>query len=151
VLLEIPAARSLTDQRWEAAMADARSSSISTAMAVSADSASLSTRSGRGDTVWTEAVRPSAPTPASTFSYAQALLVGLTGCSLKDAAAALLSTATQLDLEPARTAQLLLDHIATVDECESEAFVAGLEFTALLRVSTGSSGGSPRPGRVAGA
>ena len=88
-----------------------------------------------------EADRP-APTAASTFGNAQALLVGLTGCSLRNAATALLSAATRLDVEPARIAQLLLDHIATVDQCESEAFVAALESSALGGAGTRRSGGS---------
>jgi hypothetical protein len=75
-------------------------------------------------TSWTG---PDELAPIPTFTHAQALLVGLTGCTLESAARALLGTAAQLGLSPVRTAHLLLQHVATHDQPDSESFVARLE------------------------
>jgi anti-anti-sigma regulatory factor len=62
-----------------------------------------------------------------SFSHATALLVGLTGCTPERAVDALLTTARQLDLHPAGTARLFLEHVTTLHDDDSEAFVARLE------------------------
>lgn len=62
-----------------------------------------------------------------SFSQATSLLVGLTGCSPERASDALLGTAAQLDIHPARIAPLFLKHVLTLDDGDSEAFVARLE------------------------
>ena len=65
------------------------------------------------------------------FDQGRGLLIGLTGCTPERAADALVSTAAQLGISPARAAGLLLERITIPGNPACEAFVANLERAAL--------------------
>lgn len=82
------------------------------------------------------------------FDQGRGLLIGLTGCTPERAAEALVSTAAQLGISPARAAEMLLELVTTLPDADSEAFVANLERASLGSFTPPKGGGGTRAPRT---